>query len=150
MGTRADFYVGVGSDAEWIGSIAYDGDLRNYPDDTSRQDEIIDASSEEGFRKAVAKELAERGDATVVSDGWPWPWESSKTTDFAWAYHDGTVYSNFFGHGWISPDARAQCNDDEDPEVIHPSNFPDMSSVQKVAYGSRSGVLIVSVPEGVG
>ena len=25
MGTRADFYVGRGDAAEWIGSIAYDG-----------------------------------------------------------------------------------------------------------------------------
>jgi hypothetical protein len=24
MGTRGDFYVGRGKDAEWIGSIAYD------------------------------------------------------------------------------------------------------------------------------
>jgi len=28
MGTRADFYVGIGPEAEWVGSIAYDG----YPD----------------------------------------------------------------------------------------------------------------------
>lgn len=25
MGTRADFYVGTGANAEWLGSIAYDG-----------------------------------------------------------------------------------------------------------------------------
>ena len=28
MGTRADFYIGRGATAEWIGSIAWDG----YPD----------------------------------------------------------------------------------------------------------------------
>jgi hypothetical protein len=26
MGTRADFYVGRGPEAEWLGSVAYDGD----------------------------------------------------------------------------------------------------------------------------
>jgi len=25
MGTRADFYVGMGKDAEWLGSVAWDG-----------------------------------------------------------------------------------------------------------------------------
>ena len=26
MGTRADFYVGVGKKAEWLGNVAWDGD----------------------------------------------------------------------------------------------------------------------------
>jgi hypothetical protein len=30
MGTRADFYVGRGKDAEWLGSVAFDG----YPSGT--------------------------------------------------------------------------------------------------------------------
>ena len=25
MGTRADFYIGSGKDAEWLGSVAFDG-----------------------------------------------------------------------------------------------------------------------------
>lgn len=33
MGTRADFYVGRGTEAEWIGSIALDGYPDGIPDD---------------------------------------------------------------------------------------------------------------------
>ena len=34
MGTRADFYIGKGTDAEWLGSIAWNG----YPDGIGRPD----------------------------------------------------------------------------------------------------------------
>ncbi len=29
MGTRADFYVGLGEQAEWLGSVAWDGNPDN-------------------------------------------------------------------------------------------------------------------------
>ena len=32
MGTRADFYVGRGESAEWLGSVAWDGNPRGIDD----------------------------------------------------------------------------------------------------------------------
>lgn len=52
MGTRADFYVGRGVDAQWLGSIAYDG----YPDGTPEL--AIVAVTEEAFRAKVEHVLS--------------------------------------------------------------------------------------------
>jgi hypothetical protein len=73
MGTRADFYAGRGKDAEWLGSIAWDG--QDIPD------EIRYAHDEVMFRREVAEFLSGRDDSTVPEKGWPWPWNTSATTD---------------------------------------------------------------------
>jgi hypothetical protein len=42
MGTRADFYVGRGGQAEWLGSIAWDG----YPSGIDKW--VFSVSTEQG------------------------------------------------------------------------------------------------------
>ena len=69
MGTRADFYVGRGQKAEWLGSIAWDG----YPDGLS-DIPVLSAQTEVAFRAAVRDMLASRKDGTTPEMGWPWPW----------------------------------------------------------------------------
>jgi hypothetical protein len=66
MGTRADFYIGRGKDAEWLGSVAWDG----YPHGFDRPG-LMDATTEADYRAAVAAELDSREDATKPTDGWP-------------------------------------------------------------------------------
>ncbi|MBY3433640.1 hypothetical protein HFN89_05705 [Rhizobium laguerreae] len=73
MGTRSDFYIGIGQSAEWIGSVAYDGD----PEDIAKFG-VLAASSEKEFRKVVAK-MADRDDFTSPEQGWPWPWADPRT-----------------------------------------------------------------------
>jgi hypothetical protein len=63
MGTRAYFYVGRGKQAEWIGSIAWDGD--EIPDAVAK------AKTEKTYRKRVAEFFADRDDATLPESGWP-------------------------------------------------------------------------------
>lgn len=58
MGTRADFYVGRGAQAEWLGSTAYDG----YPDSF---EEIGASATEKKYRERVAEMLAEDESATL-------------------------------------------------------------------------------------
>jgi hypothetical protein len=79
MGTRADFYVGRGPNAEWIGSIAFDG----YPDGITMKTEeklpwpegqehidwpegkhLFDATTEAEFRERVERFFQYRDDAT--------------------------------------------------------------------------------------
>lgn len=59
VGTRADFYIGRGETAEWIGSIAFDG----YPEGVD--DAVLTAKNEADYRAAVKDFFATRDDATL-------------------------------------------------------------------------------------
>lgn len=127
MGTRADFYVGRGETAEWIGSISWDG-----------------------YRTAVAAFLAERDDATLPIELWPWPWENSQTTDYAYAWDDRKVYGAGFGYSWWEVDLTAEnCGEPEEAAPAQKVAFPDMSSrkgdINHIM--SRSGMIVVSRPK---
>lgn len=131
MGTRADFYVGRGEQAEWIGSIAWDG----YPEGL-RDTAILTAPSEQDFRAAVSAELAKRDDATTPDRGWPWPWENSHTTDYAYAFDGGTVYASNFGHAWFKA-TEEQPDEDTPRDTV----FPNMRTDRHAPAGTdRSGV----------
>ena len=147
MGTRADFYVGKGRDAEWLGSIAYDGHRESI------DPQILGCQSPEAFRYAVARFLAERDDATLPAQGWPWPWDTSATSDCS--------YWHFGGQTWDAqgnPEVYVPCSvkepTDEDDEECEESflkdreriEFPDMSAHKNVALGQRSGMLIIGIP----
>lgn len=124
MGTRADFYIGTGPSAEWLGSLAYDGyRINDMTEVASRQNEdhvacwaIKTATTEETFRKGVADLLAANDDATLPEQGWPWPWDDSKTTDFAYAFVDGVCKAFSWGEG---------------------AEWPDMTARKNVTYGHR-------------
>lgn len=139
MGTRADFYVGRGEGTEWVASIAWDG----YPEGIA--DGVLAATDETSYRSALQLFLEPREDTTWPADGWPWPWEDSNTTDFAYALHDGCVWASCFGHPWQR--ATEWDDDVEDGDV---PVFPNMKDVQKVDYGKRSGVMFISAPVDAG
>jgi hypothetical protein len=139
MGTRADFYIGRGEGAEWLGSIAWDG----YPDGIDKQ--VLGCQSPEAFRHAVASFLADRKDKTLPSDGWPWPWETSSTTDYAYAFDDG-VHASCFGGAWFDPTVK-RTDDEEDDESGEKAVFPDMSKAkQREKFGAHSGIMVIQVP----
>lgn len=137
MGTRADFYIGRGKDAEWLGSVAHDG----YPDGVLRNG-IGAATSEADFRAGVAGHLASLDHATRPEQGWPWPWEDSRTTDYAYAWDDG-VWCCCFGSEWDTA-AIALANDHEFARVKS-ATFPDMTARQNVTLGPRSGVIVLGI-----
>lgn len=118
MGTRADFYVGVGPDAEWLGSVGFDG----YQWDEQPDCPLMQASSEEEYRAAVECIAASRNDWTDPEQGWPWPWNDSKLTDYAYAFVDG----------------KTQVPDRKD--------WPDMSDRRNVATDQRSGMIFIGLP----
>jgi len=148
MGTRADFYVGRGPEAEWLGSIAWDGS----PDCVTKG--MLKARDRRAFRKAVKEFFAGRNDATLPEQGWPWPWEDSRTSDHAYAYDEGKVWVSSFGRRYITvrqyfslmgksdEKVHAYYNDPKD-EV-----FPNMKDRQAMTFGPRSGLLVIG-PEGV-
>lgn len=134
MGTRADFYVGRGEDAEWLGSIAWDG----YPEGIDAA--VLEPTSEDDYREAVALFLGDRDDATAPEQGWPWPWDDSGTTDYAYAFDGGQVWGSCFGTPWFHADVL---DANQRPETGEPARFPDMSERKAVTYGRRSGVTII-------
>ena len=135
MGTRADFYVGRGLGAEWLGSIAWDG----HPDGDASP--VLGAPSADAFRSMVAELLSQRDDATLPDMGWPWPWADSDTTDYAYAYDDGGVWCANFGHGWMTPAEAIDPGHESDDEKS--CIFPDMTSRKRVTFGPRSGIMML-------
>lgn len=98
--TSADFYIGLGRDAEWLGSLEADGtaaEMDEYnlfgpgdPDD--------DLFTEDTFRRIVWDVLAEargenRGHMRASGDAWPWEYpDSSSGTDMVYVFNNGSIH----------------------------------------------------------
>jgi hypothetical protein len=136
MGTRADFYEGRGEQAEWLGSIAWDGYPEGIPEEIKR------ATDSEVFRAALARFRETREDWTNPEQGWPWPWETSHTTDFSYALDEGKVWASCFGSCWeLATEWESR---DEEDETCKGPIFPNMKDRQNVAWDKRSGIMLVT------
>ena len=140
MGTRADFYLGRGLEAKWVGSIGWDG----YPD--GLDEAVLTATDEVGFLKALKAFFKERDDVTdPKKHGWPWPWEDSNTTDYAYAFDENRVWINCFGHGWYSATGSAPAEEGDYYKTPSQTVFPLYGGRQpKLDLGDRSGLLVIS------
>ena len=138
MGTRADFYVGRGEHAEWIGSIAYDG----YPDGIARSE--LAAKSEKEFRDEVASLIRNRSHGTTPDRGWPWPWDDSRTTDYAYAFDDGAVFMSVFGRRWlpVTPDDPGDEYRNSPKVAVFPK-FGGRVRALADAGTDRSGIMVI-------
>lgn len=130
MGTRADFYVGKGKEAEWIGSVAWDGYEWGERIEKGDHDKITSSKNDKDFREAVVEKLKERNDGTTPEVGWPWTWEDSRTTDCAYCFVDGKVEAFSWGVPWGQDNAEQE-------------EWPDMRDVQKVDFGEISGLILI-------
>ncbi len=139
MGTRADFYVGRGTDAVWLGSVAWDG----YPDGFGDWPLLLASTDERQWREQVDTMLAARGDATTPDKGWPWPWDDSGTTDYAYAFDGDRVWGTTGARWWH---AVAEPDDEDATDGPLVDGWPDMAAVKNVTLGPRSGVIVVSKP----
>lgn len=150
MGTRADFYAGRGRDAEWLGSIAFDG--------TEVPDEILYAHDEAMFRREVAEFLARRDDGTTPKDGWPWPWDTSSTTDCSYWFFDGKCWDAHeewkpVGAVYAPFDKDRPRYDGKDEDEFYTSwltgkpavEYPNMADKQRVTFGARSGIIVIGM-----
>jgi len=138
MGTRADFYTRnekSETKMDWLGSIAWDG----YPDGIEQP--LLKAKTEKSFKKALSNFFKDRTDVTLPKDGWPWPWDDSRTTDYAYIFENGKVMASCFGDQLFDP---LNAEPDNDEELKIDSNyFPDMSGIKNVQLGAaKSGLMI--------
>jgi len=144
MGTRADFYVGRGPEAEWLGSIAWDG----YPGGIDEP--VLLAKNEQQYRQRVAAFIEGRHDGTKPEMGWPWPWPDSQTTDYAYAYDQGKVWGSCFGHEWFIAALPEPEFEDEVEDTGKVAVFPDMTDRKAVVRsGKRSGLIVIDSEGGV-
>ena len=135
MGTRADFYIGRGEQAEWLGSIAWDG----YPDGIA--DAVIHAQDEQDYRNFVQFFLEGRSDRSLPADGWPWPWEDSHTTDYAYTFAGGGVWGCNAGKWW---DAAQEEPEGEEWEALEDAVFPNMANrKRRPLLGQHSGIMVL-------
>lgn len=146
MGTRADFYIGTDPETmEYLGSISYDG----YKADEVAPKDGADYT-EEVYRRLVSTFLESREDGSLPErDGWPWPWEDSGTSDRAYTWSDGKLLTatGFPEKRWFEY-PLVWDEDEENYDGFGESTvarFPNMKSIQKVTFGSRSGVLVLGV-----
>ncbi len=107
MGTRADFYIGRGTQAKWLGSVAYDGYLGDDRNPHPRGGKFAAVTSADEFEKAVEAWMVHddaHGGSIRPADGWPWPWKDSCLTDYSYAWDDGAV--------WVTdhPNPRPRCS----------------------------------------
>ena len=136
MGTRADFYIGRTKEAEWLGSIAYDG----YPEGID--DVVKGAQDEDTFAQEVARMLADDESGTTPDLGWPWPWEDSGTTDYAYAFDGGCVWVSNYDSNWVPVseyDPEKENRKDDAP------TFPQFGT-EDTTLGPRSGLIVFGLP----
>jgi hypothetical protein len=140
MGTRADFYVRKEKQMEWVASKSFDG----YPGGIDK--DVLSANTEKDFRDKLQEFLAQQDDVTYPSDGWPWPWDDSRTTDYSYIFEKDKVMASNFGYPLFDPNVESDQDDDESKMDEY---FPNMKDIKNVAFGKRSGMTIVQrTPEG--
>lgn len=160
MTTRADFYIGRGPEAEWIGSIAIDGHPSGASTDDKRSTggaQALVATTEGDFREGVRRMAETRADFTSPERGWPWPWGNSATTNYAYAFEAGAqdraghgeIYASAFGSPWWVLDLnRASGGEpldvDGEPIIDGPAPvFPDMTDRKNVRWDEGSGLTVI-------
>jgi hypothetical protein len=140
MGTRADFYIGRGKDAEWLGSIPLDG----YPTGVCHEKYpagkvLLAATTVEDYRASLARFFKEKRDVTTPDMGWPWPWNDSGTTDYSYAFDAGEVWVSKFGYGWRR---ASEVSDETEWDESKSAAFPNMADRKNVTLGPRSGLIV--------
>lgn len=141
MGTRSDFYTRKDGQMKWLGSKGFDG----YPDGIDEN--VLKSTDEQEYEKVVADFLSSANDATFPNQGWPWPWNDSRTTDYAYIFENGKVMSSCLGGPLFDPLKTAEEESDEEGKdnTKMEDYFPDMKDIQNIAYDNRSGALFISV-----
>jgi len=132
--TTADFYVGLGDQAEWLGSLSLDGSQASV-DDAGLFDPLPSEATytETTFRTIVAHLLAhaieaDAGYSAKAGDVWPWPYPDSGGTDMAYVYVNGSIH--IFERG-----DRQELDKVEAGQTLITLHYPNGS--RKISYFKR-------------
>lgn len=145
MGTRADYYIkSKNNKLKWIGSTGWDG----YPEGMELS--LLRSNSLEVFQSEFKKHIETRDDFTSPKDGWPWPWDDSRTTDYAYIFdvNEGKVSVSCFNSGLFDPLKYRKCKDNGKYKLINNAInkiiFPNMKVKRNaISLDSKKSGLIV-------
>lgn len=125
MGTKADFYCGLESKRNWIGSVYNSGDIWSIPL------EILIQVNKSMFEELTIDFLKEKG-GSINDNGdlWPWLWSDSRITDYSYIFlpkYD-KVFMSMMGNVFIDPIKIRQGEDIESARAgLGLPNFPCMT-----------------------
>ncbi|TBD84830.1 hypothetical protein [Rhizobium ruizarguesonis] len=111
MGTKADYYIGRGKRAEYLGSCGMNGRPEWQPES------LLTAKDENAFRTAF-EAIDSDCNTWPASRGWPWSHHDSWDTDFSYAFDDGVVYVSFFGSDWLAA-GSVHWDDDDSGDFLY-------------------------------
>jgi hypothetical protein len=112
VGTRADFYLGRGDDAVWLGSRFSDSHPENIPV------AILAADTPQAFEFQVRSHIARVG--RPADRGWHWPWRHSGDTGYTYAFDGHRTLIGVLGRWHTWQDGRMS------PALPEPFAMPDM------------------------
>ena len=98
--TKADFYIGTGIAANWIGSINEDGYITGIALD------ILTCTNQTLYEELVVEFIEGRnGVVKTNGDKWPWLWPDSRMTDYSYMFIEdlGKVVVSYFGRDMFDP-----------------------------------------------
>jgi len=125
MGTKADFYSGLGSKRDWIGSIYRNGDIWNIPL------EILIQVNKTMFEELVLDFIRDQeGSINDNGDEWPWLWSDSRVTDYSYIFLPSRdkVFMSMMGGAFLDPIKIRQGEDKETANAgIWLPEFPCMT-----------------------
>lgn len=83
----------------------------------------------------------------MSSRGWPWPWDDSGTTDYAYTWDEGVVWWCNFGYApWRALAAYERYEYHEEDRNAGSLFFPDMSGRKNVRFDAQgSGIMLIEV-----
>lgn len=103
--TGADFYIGRGPSATWVGSLSHNArpSILHW---TTVGEELLNATTERDYAHALDALLSlpvkeRRNWAYRPSSGWPWCWPDSSLTGWCYAFDGGRVWVSYFGRAWF-------------------------------------------------
>lgn len=151
MGTRCDFYtVNDTKKLVWVGSYGWDGN----PGGVQEMMGIHKSTSQGNYVKRIVDYLKANDGYIAGEDGWPWPWETSATTDYYYIFHEDKVYVGAWGGELVEINIYLKhedsiCEEEDGFEEYFSGvkfELPDMSKIQKVDYGKGSGIMVFGGP----
>ncbi|MCP3800712.1 hypothetical protein NLX83_15700 [Allokutzneria sp. A3M-2-11 16] len=92
----ADFYIGRGHDARWIGSLEGVASPRALAE-TEYGSDVLGCQTASDFDAWARQVMDDSGCPSTPSDqrpnrGWPWPYSSSRPTQWTYAFDHGAVW----------------------------------------------------------
>lgn len=91
MSDSADFYVGLGDSAEWLGSVIQDAHPREMELRCLLGSSAEDAPTATDYTETTFRDIVGLMADVDPEDGWPWSYPDSGDTDYVYVWNNGSI-----------------------------------------------------------